>query len=563
MRKQIWMALGVAAVLLLPTWAPAAAAAEPPPASSIVWHNCAPPPLDIPDGGQKCGEIDVPLNYQDPRGTHIEVAVSRIAAANPTKRRGVLLVNPGGPGGSGLDLPRELSLLMDSAVLDAYDIVGFDPRGVGQSTPLTCGLTALQANQALPPLMQDHRFSATATFVHQVADQCAVDGGQIMPYMNTANTARDMDQIRRALGEPKISYLGYSYGTYLGMVYAMLFSQHTDRMVIDSNVDPDWTWREQFNQWGPAGAARFPDFARFAAANDATLHLGATPAAVTNKYYQLSNQLAAHPLMLPDGTILNDAFFCEVVFSSLYSDSSFPFLAMLWQELSQPVLPGGAAIQNTLGGLVGPRPLAGGPTPPLVPVDNPVASGLAVLCNDVAWPRNTAGLPDPAHNVASYELDLGLSMAAYPMFGALGRNIWPCAYWKSPPVEPSVQISGTGPRNILMIQNVRDPATAYSGAVEARQLLGHRASLVTVQQGGHGAAYLTLSQCASDAATRWLVNGLMPPPSGQTCPPPGLTASPHAALSSEAPTRGAVGPAATSARTTAIRLIQEVMRPRF
>jgi hypothetical protein len=260
--------------------------------------------------------------------------------------------------------------------------------------------------------------------------------------------------------------------------------------------------------------------------------------------------------MLLDGTVLNDAFFREVVFGSLYSDNSFPFLAMLWQMLSQPVQPGAAAIQNTLNGLAGPKPLAGGPTQPLVPVDNPVASGLAVLCNDVAWPRNIAGVPDPtSHTTANYEWDLGLAMAAHPMLGALGRNIWPCAYWKNPPVEPPVHISGTGPRNILMIQNLRDPATAYNGAAEARQLLGQRASLVTVQQGGHGAAYLTPNQCAGDAATRWLVDGLMPPPSGQTCPPP-LPVSPLA----QPQTRDSVGSASQSGRSTAIHLIERTMQ---
>lgn len=220
----------------------ASAAADIKMAQTIAWQaSCA--GLD-PDATarQQCGTLQVPLNYQNPNGQKITVAVSRVPAADPSHRRGVLFLNPGGPGGPGLDLPTQFATLMPQSVLNQYDLVGFDPRGVGQSTPVSCGLTKSQATQALVPLTQNNNFADTTAFMEQVADKCAATSGSVLPYITTNNTARDMDQIRQALGEQKISYFAYSYGTYLGTVYASLFPQQTDRFVLDSNVDANWVW---------------------------------------------------------------------------------------------------------------------------------------------------------------------------------------------------------------------------------------------------------------------------------------------------------------------------------
>src|SRR5436305_14458657 len=215
--------------------------------------------------------------------------------------------------------------------------------------------------------------------MRKIAGECADAAGDVLPFATTANTARDMDQIRQALGEAKISYLGYSYGTYLGAVYAALFPDRTDRVLLDSSVDPDWVWRQQFRAWGSGGTIRFPDFASFAAAKDATYHLGKSPTAVRNLYLRLLRRLAVHPVHLFHGVVVvNGALFQELTFSDLYSDGSFPDLAELLQMVNGAK--DAAAIENAVLKALGPRAALDD-----VPFDNDVASGLAILCDDVAW----------------------------------------------------------------------------------------------------------------------------------------------------------------------------------
>ncbi|MGH8186976.1 MAG: alpha/beta fold hydrolase, partial [Steroidobacteraceae bacterium] len=194
----------------------------------------------------ECGTLNVPLDYRNPNGRTIDIAVSRIKSSRPDLRRGVLLLNPGGPGAQGLDMPRAGLILFPQSVSTRYDLIGFDPRGIGRSNPVSCGLSALVTLQIFPPLEQPGGFQATADFMRNAADACAAVSGDLLPFITTRNTARDMDRLRQALGEQKISYLGYSYGTYLGTVYAQLFPTRTDRFVLDSAVNPNAVWRTQF-----------------------------------------------------------------------------------------------------------------------------------------------------------------------------------------------------------------------------------------------------------------------------------------------------------------------------
>jgi len=484
--------LVITAVLIsvLATTTSATALTARPMATTLNWAQCPPPDpaSGLPDAGQQCATLSVPLDYRSPGGQTIQIGVSRVVAANPSLRRGVLFVNPGGPGGAGLDLPRVMTLLFSQDVLDRYDIIGFDPRGVGTSTPLTCGLTEAQSEQAYVPLEQPGGALATASFMRDVAAACSAHNGGLLPFMTTANTARDMDVIRQALGEQKISYFAYSYGTYLGAVYSSLFPQKTDRFVLDSNVDVNAVWRGQFREWGPGGEIRFPDFAKFVAANDATYHLGATQSEVRRTYFQLIDQLHANPITLDDGTILNDTMFRELTFSVLENDGSFPSGAELWQLAKQSAPT--AKLQADV------ATLDATATPP----DNLAASGLAVVCDDVNWSRSTA----------QYRAEYLADSYNYPLFGPLGSNIWPCAYWQNSAIEPLVQITSNGPSNILMLQNLRDPATPYAGALNTHAALGQRSRLVSVDEGGHAIVGFIPNTCANNAATNYLAFGVFP-----------------------------------------------------
>ena len=220
----------VSAVAAATSLAPAISRAAPPnsprpaikpPQSSetLHWGGC---PADAAAPGLRCATLKVPLDYQQPNGRKITIAVSRMASPHPAKRRGVLLVNSGGPGGPGLHYPVDFAnaatykLALPQSVRDRYDIIGFDPRGVGHSAPVTCDLTPVQRQSNIPPYARDAAdVVQQAKAAKQVARQCATSKtASLLPYITTANTARDMDQIRRALHVKKISYAGVSYGTY-------------------------------------------------------------------------------------------------------------------------------------------------------------------------------------------------------------------------------------------------------------------------------------------------------------------------------------------------------------
>jgi pimeloyl-ACP methyl ester carboxylesterase len=465
--------------------------------TSINWQTC--PEFDQPSGDLECGQLRVPLNYQQPSGTKIDVAVSRLKARKPQLRRGVILLNPGGPSGQGFDMPLWMSELMPQSVLDRYDLIGFDPRGVGRSAPVSCGLTAEQSLQIAPPLMQPGGFDATAVFMKQVADSCKATSGNRLPYMNTANTARDMDMIRQALGESKISYFGYSYGTYLAAVYASLYPNNTDRFVLDSSTNARAAWRELFRSWGQADYVRFPDFAKFLVDNEADYHMGSTQQEVRNTYFQLLHQVEQHPIPLSDGSVINGPWFRVLTFAGLYSDNYFTDTANFWSFVKDQQT--GPELQTVVNSL---RPQLSFPA---VPDDNGGASANAVLCGDSYWSR----VP------LQYRIELSVDTMLYPMFGELGSNIWPCAFWQNP-VESPVPVTSNGPNNkILIVQNQRDPATPYANAQEMRATLGNRARLVTVVQGGHGASYGERNECAKETVTNYFVAGTYPA-SDSTCP---------------------------------------------
>jgi pimeloyl-ACP methyl ester carboxylesterase len=483
MKKTVFAILST--IITIMSFSGSGAYAAPTPSISpptLQWQACPLPPEGIPDAGQQCATLTVPLDYMHPNGQKITVSVSRISAAKPSERRGVLFMNPGGPGGPGLDLPRIATIIMPQSILNKYDLIGFDPRGVGTSSPLTCGLSGKQADQALPTLMQQGSFTATANFAQQVAQACGTHNQNYLAYFTTANTARDMDQIRQALGTPKINYFAWSYGTYLGAVYASLFPDSTDRFVLDSNVNPSWTWRQQFRSFGLGGSIRFPDFLNWAAAHDGTYHLGMTQDAVHNTYNQLMAKLQKNPITFSDGTVFNDAYFQEFSFFSISDpDTTFPDLATVWQAVNENQ----------------PLDLQEAPAN-----DNPAASGLAIICNDAAWSRSPS----------QYQSELKADISQYPDFGQLGSNIWPCAFWpNATPSEPPVTISSQGATKILLVQNRRDPVTPYIGGLGMRRALGDRSRLLSVDApAGHGITYLAGVACADDTVTAYLADGTLP-----------------------------------------------------
>lgn len=480
MRKSV-QALSIAAVvagaLLSGSVVSGSQAAEP----GLVWGACPIAPGIVLAPRQECATVDVPLDYRHPGGQQISLAISRISAAAPALRRGVLLLIPGGPGNSGLNRPSTHGRNLPPEVSDRYDIVGFDPRGVGQSTPVSCGLRPEDADPRvfLPWPGPDGDITGNVDRARRIAGSCARDGGSLMRHITTRNEARDIDQIRRALGERRLSYWGTSYGTYVGAVYATMFGDRTDRIVLDSNGDPDP--RRVARGWAANFAIgaedRFPDFATWAAARDDTYGLGATPAAVRDAYLLLAATLDREPLPGLTGNTLR-----ALTFNTLYSNSDFPFLARLMHTA------------RTSG------PLPDLPIPPADQFQNLVAVQIATACNDVAWSRSISG----------YAKAVARNRAAYPLTAGMPANIFPCAFWPYHPTESPTRVTSTGPSNILMIQNLRDPATPYSGALKMRAALGDRTRMVTVDSGGHGAYLANGNTCGDHAVSTFLAHGIRP-----------------------------------------------------
>jgi len=472
MRKSVLAVLAAALVASL-TQAGVSVAAAP---GTLSWGAC---PEGVAAPGLECSTLDVPLDYRAPGGRTIDVAVSRLGSTNKDKRRGVLLTNTGGPGGAGLTFPTVLRQLgLPQEVLDSYDVIGFDPRGVGRSTPVTCDRDAEQGFSNIPPYARNAADVANrAKEAAVIAKQCgSSESASVLPHITTANTARDMDRIREALGESKVSYFGISYGTYLGSVYTTLFPRRSDRFLIDSATGPGG-WDAEFSRmFGQGVEDRFPDFAKFAAARP-EYGLGRTPEQVTAKYFELAGRLDATPR--PDG--VDGKLFRQLTFSQLYYDSALPALAEIWRVLD-----------------------TGSPLPesPAVPPDlgNQQDSQLHVICNDSDWPE-AAG---------TYQRNVAVDRIRHPMFGAAAANITPCAFWPSEPVEPPVKITDHGPSNVLIVQNLRDPATPLAGARKLRQAFGDRARMVTADQGGHLAYLFKDNRCANDIATKFLVTGERP-----------------------------------------------------
>ncbi|WP_419992374.1 alpha/beta hydrolase [Streptomyces boninensis] len=475
-RKALSLALAVTAVAAtavtgLQAGTPDTAAAAP---DSLRWAPCP----QKGDGPRlECATLDVPLDYREPEGRKLEIAVSRLPSKDPAKRRGVLFTNPGGPGIPGLGYPAVLGGAgLPKDVLDSYDVIGFDQRGVGRSAPVTCDMTPAQQKRGnLPPYAKSAADVAReAKHARTLARQCATSStAWMLPHLTTANTARDMDRIRAALGEPKLSYLGHSYGTYLGAAYATMFPGRGDRMVLDSSLGPGGYDFAAFRLLARGMADRFPDFAAYVAARP-RYGLGTTPQQVTAKYFDLAERLDAKPVGGINGTI-----FRGMTLDSLFSEDLMPKLAKDWQSLDEG------------------RPTA----PPATPAENFLAARFHVLCADAHWPTR----------IRDYQRTAAADRLRYPMLGGSTGSIGPCAYWPDKGIEPPLHISDRGPSNVLMLQNERDPGTPLSGAKRLRQALGDRARLVTADQGGHGVYPFGKNTCANNAATTYLTTGHRPP----------------------------------------------------
>ncbi|MFF9481596.1 alpha/beta hydrolase [Streptomyces sp. NPDC014733] len=463
------------------------APAAPPPADRLAWTPCAQPggPAD-----QQCADLSVPVDHREPGGARLTLRVTRLLSDRPAARRGVLFVAPGGPGGSGVEALAHRGPALRTVLRGTYDLVSLDPRGVGGSGGTGCGLRAddrdVLAFRGWPGPDGDLR--DVATRARRTADACARNGGAVVRSYSTANEVRDIERLRRALGTPKLSLYGVSYGTYVSATYAQRHPEHTDRAVLDSTDDPDPTRVGRgWNARTAAGAdERFPDFARWAAdpARDADgLRLARRPEGVRPLVLALADRLDRAPRATDTPhKLLTGNLLRQAVQQGLTDDAAFPWLAGLITAAEDPdatpALPPGY----------------GTPMP-----DRDATVFLATVCNDVRWPRD----------VQRYARDVAVDRVRHPLTAGQPVTLTPCAFWPGEPADAPVHITADGPP-VLMIQNLRDPTTPYAGALRMRTALGARARLVTVDRGGHGVYLAHGNACGDRAVTTYLRTGHRP-----------------------------------------------------
>ncbi|MFH8991498.1 alpha/beta hydrolase [Streptomyces sp. NPDC017940] len=487
-KRHTALLLAASAAVLGGLTAPVTASAAPPAAggTSLDWTRCE--VRKGRDARQECATVEVPVDHARPDGAKTRVALSRIPAEQPSARRGVLLLAPGGPGGPGLDNPSGKGQRLPQEIRDRYDLIGIDPRGMGSSSPVDCGfdLADLGASKQRPWPAPDGSVTGTMETARRMSAACARDGGELMRHISTANNARDLDLVRAALGERKLSVWAVSYGTYVTAVYAQLFPHRTDRVVLDSVDDPDPArvgrgWLAAHEQ---GVEDTFPVFAAWASDPATKGRLAGTPAGVRALVLRLAARLDRAPVPWPGANPaeLNGDVLRQALLTALYDPDDFPRLAELIRAAREgrtppaPAPPGAAALQNS------------------------VAVGTGTLCNDIAWPRSAA----------VYAKGVAESRAKYPLTAGMPRNAMPCAAWPYPPREAPVRITDEGPSDILLVQNERDPATPLAGARRMRSALGGRATMVTVDATGHDSYLDNGNACGDRTVTRFLATGERP-----------------------------------------------------
>lgn len=450
---------------------------------ALRWGDCA----GVGDPALRCAEVAVPLDHRRPRGRTITIVVSRLPATDPARRRGVLLTTGGGPGGPGVPLPSSLAPLLSPEVRARYDLIGFDMRFVERSTPIGCGQAVEEPGGYRVRTATAGSFPADAAEARAYARACVRAAGWALPYATTANAARDMDVIRAALGEEKISYVGGSYAGMLGAAYSTLFPGRVDRFVLDSPPYGDTVWRQYELARTPAFEAGTAAFAAWTAARDADYGLGATAGQVTDAVTGLIRRAAADPVVVA-GHAWTSGELGALLVAGIYDERYFGMVAAAFAALAggrEPYVPFP----------IRPLPPAGVPG---VPLDNHTATNMAYRCGDGPWPR------DPR----DYLRDLAFYGERYPLFGPANANITPCAFWPRIEDEP-VRLSDNRAPGVLVTAALRDVAVpiANSRAVAAHI---HGSRMVTIDAHTHAPYPFYGDACLNGTVDAFLVSGTLP-----------------------------------------------------
>ena len=460
-----------------------------------VWGSCADfigPTAAIPTA--QCGMVSVPIDYTKPDGPQARLAVIRVPASGD--RIGALMINPGGPGASAVDTVAGMAAsLADTDITRRFDLVGFDPRGVGHSTPqVRCRSDAEFDAYRREPLT-DYSAAGVAhieAIYRQIAQDCIDHTGQeFLANVGTSSTARDMDVVRAALGENQINYLGYSYGTELGAKYADQFPDRVRAMVLDGAVDPSADpITDNIRQMAGFQTA-FDDYAADCA-KSVGCPLGQDPTQFVARYHQLVDPLVQAPGRTSDprGLSYQDAITGTV--NALYTPRYWKFLTSGLLGLQRGTDAGDLLL---LADDYQERDTAGH-------YSNQQDAFTAIRCVDTPYPTDPAVWAEADRQTR----EVAPFMAYGQFTGAAPKD--PCAMWPVPPTSSPHDVSSPGPGKVVVVSTTHDPATPYQAGVDlARQM---DASLITFDGTQHTVVF-NGNACIDPAVTDFLVNLVQPP----------------------------------------------------
>ncbi|MFF7971035.1 alpha/beta fold hydrolase [Streptomyces sp. NPDC007905] len=483
-----------------------------------VHFGACPAELNAP-AGLRCGTVSVPLDYAHPDGKQITLTVSRMRATHKdphnskrkVPRQGALVYNPGGPGASGMPFPLIGTLPAWKRIAAAYDLVGYAPRGVDRSAPLSCvdPKHFFRAPTQSPTHPSEQYKRQRIAEAKAYARGCGRRSGSKLRFYNSLNNARDLDVLRAALGEDRLSFVGASYGTYFGAVYATLFPSHVRRMVLDSavNPDPEKVWYRNNLDQSAAFEDRWADFREWIARHDDVYRLGNTAAKVQRSYDTARGRLAAKAA----GGKVGPGQLQNVFLTAGYYDDYWPSRA--------------AALSAYLKGDTNPLVRLAAPSPETAAeAENGSAVYTAVECNDAAWPTDWKVWDRDNTRLAR--------VAPFETWDNAWMNL-PCAYWPARRQRPVDVRTGPGELPpVLILAAERDAATWYAGALEMNRRLAGSVLVTERDAGTHGIGGGP-NRCVNAYLDAYLLEGRVP---GRRA-----ACAPHPEPKPEAPAGGAPG----------------------
>jgi len=451
---------------------------------TLVWKDCS--------GGFQCATAKAPLDWAHPaQGTPISLALIRKSATG--QRLGSLFVNPGGPGVSGVSFVRNSVGATSATLQKHFDVIGWDPRGVGASSAVKCyddkGLDSFLYGITPGERGSPEWLAANKKATTDLGQACLKNTGQLLGHIDTASTAHDLDMLRANVGDAKLNYFGFSYGTMIGAIYADLFPKNVGRMTLDGVVDPASSYDDLTELQAQGFESNLKAYAQWCLTQDKNCPFSGSADQVMTSIAGLLDKVQKNPIKNADGRMLGASTLLLAIITPLYATSNWPALDTLFKDVSK----GSAKVAFILADDYNDRDQSGKYT------TNTAVAFQAIDCLDYTFDTDLAHMQSEAKRIAQVAPVMG------PFFSYGGITCW---NWPFKPVRDPAPVHATGSAPILVLGTTNDPATPYQQSVNLAKSLdnGH---LVTWNGSGH-TAYGRSNSCVSNTVDDYFVKGTVP-----------------------------------------------------